>query len=194
MNYELELEAKRKELQDLEVKVSKLKINAASLRVGQCFKTKEADVYEYDKYRRYHKLLYVDDSGHGYKLVIGEHFSLQKLRFFKNGEKDINIPDQYAYFSVCQQHNFESDLNILVEITEEEYNQARVQALKLLSNPQVPKNWAEACSLRLMQSTEMPDIDISEEMGSRLKSSEVTPSGSLDNSALNKTKEMKKIE
>ena len=33
------------------------------------------------------------------------------------------------------------------ELSEEEYNKARQEALDLLINPQVPKNWQEAASL-----------------------------------------------
>lgn len=149
MNYTLEIESKEKELQELKQKAAQLRINEATLKVGNCYKSKPSDSHTYDGYTRYHKLLYVDDSGFGYKLVIDEHLAFQKLRLFKGPEfgNNIKIPEQYVYLTISQAFNFESDLAYLEEITLEEYNKAKEKALALMANPQVPKDWAEAQSL-----------------------------------------------
>jgi len=146
MNYELELEAKKKELAELEQKVEKLRINGASLKVGQCFKRKQN---QSDKnYQCYMKLLYVDKSGFGYTLVIDERCICQPLRLFQGPSFDttIKLPEQDAFVAVGQAYNFESDLDFYEEITEGEYNQAKQRILALITNPKVPKNWVEASS------------------------------------------------
>lgn len=148
MNYQLEIEAKEQELAKLKAEAAKIQTIENTLKVGQCYRSKTD---EYGK--RYQKILYVDESGYGYRLVIIEHFSMKELRIFQklpqNGwssSKDIKIQNKEVYFGISQAHNFERDTEYYTPISEEEYNQARKTAFDIMLTPNIPSNWQQATS------------------------------------------------
>ena len=141
MNYEMTIREKEEELAKLKAEAAKVKVNASTLKVGQCFKTAKGSYGE-----TYHRLLYVDDSGYGYTLVIAEYFSLDKLGFFKGPDSysRIDYPNRKVHFGIDQMYHFADELDHLILISEDEYTKVKTGILAYLANPKIPSNWVEA--------------------------------------------------
>lgn len=152
MNFDSEIKAQEEKLAELKQKAAKYNAVAATLKAGQCHKFKLTSDKQY-----YDKILYVDDSGYGYKLIITERLNFGELDIFRNNggyhfSDRVYLSDRDVGVYIAQEYNYESSLDYATDVTEEEFNQAKQKVLAIIANPQVPSNWEEAVKLRINES------------------------------------------
>lgn len=126
------IQATEKRKKELDVMINNFKQaekNLPLLKVGNCFKNKNKGNREV-----FYKILYVDDSGLGYHLVICESFSFTDLQIYKkqNGLFETKrFSRQKIFMNVDFAINFLETLNHLVLISANHYEEMKKEIIDI---------------------------------------------------------------
>ena len=143
--YDGQIEAKKKEIEELQSRQNRDTGQMARVVVGKCFFSDyKCDCCHFGRRRGYIRILYLSDSGHGYPLVIGERLRIEDVRVFNGSNKPIDLPGRGIYLSVGQEFRLGIDLEEYVEIPEDKYLKAKQHAISIMNRTDFPENWKEA--------------------------------------------------